>query len=173
MHGGKSVAGDRPVLVVRGEGRGVHELLHFYLQQLEVTTITAKETKMAHYVDGFVVPVPLSNLDAYRRMAEHAGKMWVEHGALQYWEAVGDDVKPGKVTSFPQSVQLKDDETVVFAWIVYNSREHRDSVNTKVMDDPRMKDMMDPKKLPFDGMRMFWGGFKGLVELSRESVAAR
>ena len=128
---------------------------------------------MAHYVDGFVVPVPLRNLDAYRRMAEHAGKIWIEHGALQYWEAVGDDVKPGKVTSFPQSVQLKDDETVVFAWIVYNSREHRDSVNAKVMEDPRMKDMMDPKKLPFDGTRMFWGGFKGLVELSPDSVAPR
>ena len=123
---------------------------------------------MAHYVDGFVVPVPNRNLDAYRRMAEHAGKIWIEHGALQYSEYIADDVKPGKVTSFPQSVQLKDDETVVFSWIVYNSREQRDSVNDKVMKDPRMKDMMDPKNFPFDGMRMFWGGFKGLVELSRE-----
>jgi len=120
---------------------------------------------MAHYVDGFVVPVPLGNLDAYRRMAEQAGKMWMEHGALQYWEAIGDDVKPGKVTSFPQSVQLKDDETVVFSWIVYESREHRDRVNAKVMDDPRMKEMMDPQRMPFDGKRMFWGGFKGLVEI--------
>jgi uncharacterized protein YbaA (DUF1428 family) len=120
---------------------------------------------MAHYVDGFVVPVPLRNLDAYRRMAEQAGKIWMEHGALQFWECVGDDVQPGKVTSFPQSVQLKDDETVVFSWILYNSREHRDSVNAKVMEDPRMKDMMDPKSMPFDGMRMFWGGFKTLVEL--------
>ena len=121
---------------------------------------------MAHYVDGFVVPVPLRNLDAYRRMAEQAGKIWMEHGALQYFEAVGDDVKPGKVTSFPQSVQLKDDETVVFSWILYDSREHRDQVNAKVMDDPRIKEMMDPKSMPFDGMRMFWGGFKGLIELS-------
>jgi uncharacterized protein YbaA (DUF1428 family) len=120
---------------------------------------------MAHYVDGYVVPVPLRNLDAYRRMAELAGKVWKEHGALQYWESVADDVKPGKVTSFPQSVQLKEDETVVFAWILYNSREHRDSVNAKVMADPRMKEMMDSKNLPFDGQRMFWGGFKGLVEL--------
>jgi uncharacterized protein YbaA (DUF1428 family) len=128
---------------------------------------------MAHYVDGFVVPVPLRNLDAYRRMSEHAGKIWVEHGALQYVEAVGDDVKPGKVTSFPQSVQLKDDETVVFAWILYNSREQRDSVNAKVMADPRMKDMMDPKQLPFDGMRMFWGGFNGLVEISSDAAATR
>ncbi|CAG1018953.1 putative protein YbaA [Burkholderiaceae bacterium] len=120
---------------------------------------------MAHYVDGFVVPVPTRNLDAYRRMAELAGKVWKEHGALEYRECVADDVKPGKVTSFPQSVQLKDDETVVFAWIVYESREERDRINAKVMEDPRMKDMMDPKTLPFDGMRMFWGGFKGLVEL--------
>lgn len=128
---------------------------------------------MAHYVDGFVVPVPRQNLDAYRRMSEHAGKIWMEHGALQYVEAVADDVKSGKVTSFPQSVQLKDDETVVFAWIVYNSREHRDSVNAKVMADPRMKDAMDPKRLPFDGMRMFWGGFKGLVEISSEPAVTR
>jgi uncharacterized protein YbaA (DUF1428 family) len=128
---------------------------------------------MAHYVDGFVVPVPLRNLDAYRRMAEQAGKIWMEHGALQYWECIGDDVKSGKVTSFPQSVQLKEDEVVVFAWILYDSREHRDSINAKVMEDPRMKDMMDPKKMPFDGMRMFWGGFKSFVELSSSSVAAR
>jgi uncharacterized protein YbaA (DUF1428 family) len=128
---------------------------------------------MTHYVDGFVVPVPLRNLDAYRRMAEQAGKIWMEHGALQYWECTGDDVKPGKVTSFPQSVQLKDDEIVVFAWIVYSSREHRDSVNAKVMEDARMKDMMDPKSMPFDGMRMFWGGFKSLVELSSVTVAAQ
>ena len=120
---------------------------------------------MAHYVDGFVVPVPLKNLDDYRRMAERAGKVWMEHGALQYCECVADDVKPGKVTSFPQSVQLQEGETVVFSWIVYESREHRDAVNAKVMDDPRMKDMMDPKSLPFDGMRMFWGGFKAILEL--------
>ena len=121
---------------------------------------------MAHYVDGFVVPVPTKNLDTYRRMAEQVGKIWMDHGALQYCECIGDDVKPGKVTSFPQAVQLKDDEVVVFSWIVYNSREHRDSVNTKVMEDPRMKAMIDPKAMPFDGMRMFWGGFKPFLELS-------
>lgn len=118
-----------------------------------------------HYVDGFVVPVPTARLDDYRRMAEKAGKVWKEYGALEVWECVGDDVKPGKVTSFPQAVQLKDDEVVVFSWIVYESREARDTVNAKVMDDPRMKDMMDPKNLPFDGMRMFFGGFKSIVEL--------
>src|SRR4030095_5399807 len=105
---------------------------------------------MAHYVDGFVVPVPVKNLDAYRRMATQAGRIWMGQGALQYWEGAGADVKPGKVTSFPQSVQLKDDETVVFSWIFYKSREHRDSVNAKVMDDPRMQEMMDAKKHPFD-----------------------
>jgi uncharacterized protein YbaA (DUF1428 family) len=120
---------------------------------------------MAHYVDGFVVPVPTRNLEAYRQMAERAGRVWMEHGARQYWECTADDVKPGKVTSFPQSVQMKEDETVVFAWILYDSREHRDAVNAKVMADPRLKDMMDAKNLPFDGMRMFWGGFKTIVEL--------
>ena len=120
---------------------------------------------MTHYVDGFVVPVPKKNIDRYRSMAEGFGKVWLEHGALQFWECVADDVKPGKVTSFPQAVQLKDDEVVVFSWILYKSREERDRINTKVMDDPRLKDMMDPKKVPFDGMRMFWGGFKSMVEL--------
>jgi uncharacterized protein YbaA (DUF1428 family) len=115
------------------------------------------------YVDGFVVPVPTKNLAAYRKMARKAGKIWREHGALDYKECVADDVKPGKVTSFPQSVNLKKGETVFFSWIVYKSRAQRDRVNAKVMADPRLKDMMDPKKLPFDGMRMFWGGFKVFV----------
>jgi uncharacterized protein YbaA (DUF1428 family) len=124
-----------------------------------------KENPMSHYVDGFVLPVPINKLDDYRRLAETAGKVWIEYGALQYWECVGDDVSPGKVTSFPQSVQLKEGETVVFSWILYESREQRDIINAKVMADPRIKDSMDPKTLPFDGMRMFWGGFKTLVEL--------
>ena len=119
----------------------------------------------AHYVDGFIVPVPKAKLAAYRRMARKAGKVWMEHGALQYWETVADDVKPGKLTSFPQSVMLTDDETVVFSWIVYTSRKQRDRVNAKVMKDPRLAAMMDPKSMPFDGARMFWGGFNGMVEL--------
>jgi uncharacterized protein YbaA (DUF1428 family) len=119
---------------------------------------------MTKYVDGFIVPVPKKNLDAYRRMSEQAGKIWKEYGALEYTEAVADDVKPGEVTSFPQSVKLKDDETVIFAWIVYESREQRDRVNEKVMSDPRMKGM-DPKTMPFDAKRMFWGGFETVVEL--------
>jgi uncharacterized protein YbaA (DUF1428 family) len=120
---------------------------------------------MTHYVDGFVVPVPRSKLDAYREMAQQAGKIWKEHGALQFWECVGDDVQPGKVTSFPQAVQLQDDETVVLSWIVYRSRAERDRVNAAVMADPRMKAMMDPRQTPFDAMRMFWGGFETMVEL--------
>jgi uncharacterized protein YbaA (DUF1428 family) len=115
------------------------------------------------YVDGFLLPVPNKNLAAYRRLAQKAGKIWMEYGALAYVECVGDDVKPGKVTSFPQSVKLKPDETVIFSWIVYKSRAHRDRVNKQVMADPRLADM-DPKTLPFDGKRMIWGGFKGLVE---------
>jgi uncharacterized protein YbaA (DUF1428 family) len=119
---------------------------------------------MAHYVDGFVVPVPKRNIDAYRRMARKASKIWRDHGALEVCECVADDVKKGKVTSFPQSVKLKPNETVVFSWIVYRSRAHRDKVNGKVMKDPRLADMMDPKNNPFDAKRMFWGGFKTIVE---------
>ena len=117
------------------------------------------------YVDGFVVPVPKDKLAAYRSMARKAGKVWREHGALQYTECVADDVQPGKRTSFPQAVKLKEDEVVVFAWIVYKSRKDRDRINKLVMADPRLAAMMDSKALPFDGKRMFWGGFKPIVEL--------
>jgi uncharacterized protein YbaA (DUF1428 family) len=119
---------------------------------------------MSRYVDGFVVPVPKKNLAAYRAMARKAGKVWREHGALEYVESMADDVKPGKWTSFPQSVKLKKGETVIFAYVVYRSRAHRDRVNAKVMKDKRMAPMMNPKALPFDGRRMFWGGFKVLLE---------
>ena len=115
------------------------------------------------YVDAIVVPVPRKKLAAYRSMARRSGKIWREHGALEYRECVADDVKPGKHTSFPQSVKLKSGETVVFAYVVYKSRAQRDRVMAKVMKDKRLADMMDPKKLPFDGKRMFWGGFKTLV----------
>ena len=115
------------------------------------------------YVDGFVLPVPKKNVQAYRRMAQKAGRVWRDHGALEYREWVGDDVKPGKLTSFPQSVKLKPGETVVFSWIVYKSRAHRDRVVAKVMKDPRLADMMDPKSMPFDAKRMIYGGFNTLV----------
>ena len=101
---------------------------------------------------------------AYRRLAQKAGKVWREHGALEYIETVADDVKPGKRTSFPQSVKLKRGEVVVFAYIVYKSRAQRDRVNAKVMKDPRLAPMMDLKSLPFDARRMFWGGFRTLVD---------
>ena len=117
------------------------------------------------YVDGFVVPVPLKNLAAYRRMAKKAGKVWREYGALDYKEWISDDVKVGKLTSFPRSVKLKRGETVVFSWIVYKSRADRDRINAKVMSDPRLADMMDSKKLPFDGKRLIYGGFKLLVDV--------
>jgi uncharacterized protein YbaA (DUF1428 family) len=115
------------------------------------------------YVDGFVVPVPKKNLKKYLTIAKKAGKVWKDHGALDYCEAIADDVKPGKWTSFPQSVKLKKNETVVFSYILYKSRTHRDSVMKKVMSDPRLAKMMDPKKMPFDGKRMIWGGFKTAI----------
>ncbi|MDQ1120431.1 MULTISPECIES: DUF1428 domain-containing protein [Pseudoxanthomonas] len=115
------------------------------------------------YVDGFVIPVPTARLVAYRAMARMGSKVWMDHGALQYVECIADDVKPGKHTSFPQAVRLKPDEVVVFAYIVFRSRAHRDQVNKRAMDDPRLK-RWGPENLPFDGKRMFWGGFKTLVQ---------
>jgi uncharacterized protein YbaA (DUF1428 family) len=123
-----------------------------------------KEPRMSHYVDGYVVPVPKKKIGAYRRMAQKAGKIWREHGALDFKECVADDVKPGKVTSFPQSVKLKAGETVVFSYIVFKSRRQRDRVNAAVMKDKRLASMMDPKSMPFDAKRMFWGGFRTIVE---------
>jgi uncharacterized protein YbaA (DUF1428 family) len=120
---------------------------------------------MARYVDGFVVPVPKARLDEYRRLARKAGKIWREYGALEYVECVADDVDPGKLTSFPRSVKLEPNEIVVFAWIVYRSRAQRDRIMEKVMADPRLTVMADPANMPFDAKRMFWGGFKTLVEL--------
>jgi uncharacterized protein YbaA (DUF1428 family) len=117
------------------------------------------------YVDGFIVPVPKKNIAAYRTMSRKAGKVWREHGALDYHECVADDVKVGKLTSFPRSVKLKANETVVFSWIVYKSRKDRDRVNAKVMKDPRLAKMMSPEGAPFDGKRMIYGGFKTIVSL--------
>jgi uncharacterized protein YbaA (DUF1428 family) len=112
------------------------------------------------YVDGFIVPVPKKKLQDYRRLAKLAGKVWRDHGALEVQEFVADDVKVGKRTSFPRSVKLKPGETVIFSWIAYKSRAHRDRVNAKVMKDPRFAKMMDP---PFDGKRLIYGGFKFLI----------
>jgi uncharacterized protein YbaA (DUF1428 family) len=120
---------------------------------------------MARYVDGFVLPVPRRNVDAYKRMARKTGKIWREHGALEFRECIAEDVKRGKVTSFPQSVNLKRGEIVVFSWIVFKSRAHRDRVNKKAMEDPRLADMMEPKDAPFDAGRMVYGGFEVAVDL--------
>ena len=117
---------------------------------------------MAKYVDGYVVPIKKSRIDEYRRMARKAGKVWREHGALEYVECIADDVKKGKQTSFPQALKLKRGEVAGFSWIVFKSRAQRDRINKKVMEDPRLANM-DPKSMPFDGMRMFWGGFKPIV----------
>ena len=117
------------------------------------------------YVDGFIVPLPKKNLNRYRAMAKKAAKVWREHGALEFRECVADDVKIGKWTSFPRAVKMKKNETVVFSYIVYKSRKDRDRVLAKVMKDKRLADMMDPKAMPFDAKRMFWGGFKTMVEL--------
>ena len=117
------------------------------------------------YVDGFVVPVPKKKLAAYRAMARKAGKVWREHGALEYRECVAEDVKWGKRTSFPRSVKRKPGETVMFSYIVYKSRAHRDRVMAKVMKDKRLAAMMNPKAMPFDGKRMIYGGFRVLVDL--------
>ena len=119
---------------------------------------------MNRYVDGFVLPVPKRKLAAYRRMAQKAGKVWRDHGALEFRECVADDVKWGKRTSFPRSVKLKPGETVMFSYIVYKSRSHRDRVNAKVMKDPRITGMGGIKDMPFDAKRMIYGGFKVLVD---------
>jgi uncharacterized protein YbaA (DUF1428 family) len=120
--------------------------------------------RMARYVDGYVLPVPKKNVKAYRRMAQKAGKIWREHGALDYKECVGDDLNVKGLVPFQRPVKAKPDETVVFAWIVFKSRAHRDRVNAKVMKDPRLADSMDQKLMPFDVKRMVYGGFKVLVD---------
>ncbi len=116
------------------------------------------------YVDGYVLPVPTRNLGAYRKMAAAASKVWREHGALQFCECVGDDLDTKWARSFPSLVKPKRGETVVFSWIVFKSRADRDRVNAKVMKDPRLAKMMDPKNSPFDPNRMVTGGFKVMVD---------
>ena len=118
------------------------------------------------YVDGFILPVPEGNLDAYKKDAKKAGKAWMKHGALMYVESLADDVPAGKVTDFHRAVKKKDGETVVFAFALYRNRKHRDEVMAKVMADPSLK--MDPAAMPFDGKRMFWGGFKTFIELQAD-----
>ncbi len=120
---------------------------------------------MPRYVDGFVLPIPKKNTAAYRAIARRAGRIWREHGALEVRECIANDVKPGKTTSFPQSVKLKPGEVVWFSWITFKSRKHRDQVNAKVMADPRMAKMFAPGAMPLDGKRMIYGGFSVVVDL--------
>ncbi|MGZ8143995.1 MAG: DUF1428 domain-containing protein [Methylosarcina sp.] len=116
------------------------------------------------YVDGFLLPLPTANIEEYRQMAEAAGKIWMEHGALAFRECIADDMATEGMVAFPELIRTKEDETVMFSYIVFNSREHRDEVNAKVMADPRLKSFCDPDNMPFDCKRMAYGGFKTLVE---------
>jgi uncharacterized protein YbaA (DUF1428 family) len=125
--------------------------------------LAANEERPMPYVDGFVVAVPKSRVEDYKKLAHKAGEVWKEHGALAYVECLADDVPYGELTSFPRAVQAKDDETAAFSWIVYDSREARDAINKKVMADPRLKAEMTD--MPFDGKRMIYGGFKTVLEL--------
>ena len=115
------------------------------------------------YVDGFLVAVPKDKMEAYKALARKAGEIWKEYGAIAYVECAADDVPYGELTSFPRAVQAKEDETVIFSWIVYENRERRDAINAKVMEDPRLKDGM--KDMPFDGKRMIYGGFKTFLDM--------
>ena len=117
------------------------------------------------YVDGFVVPVKKQDVERYKEMSTFCGKIWRELGALEYRECMGDDVKPGKLTSFPQSVMLEEGEVAFFSWIVYASRASRDEINDKVMKDPRMEQWMKPENMPFDGKRLIYGGFEMVVDV--------
>jgi uncharacterized protein YbaA (DUF1428 family) len=126
--------------------------------------VSNKERLMA-YVDGFVLAVPVEKLAEYKKLARKSGEVWREHGALEFVECVGDDVPKGKLTSFTRAVKLEEGETVVFSYIVYKNRKHRDQVNKKVMEDPRLKAMMVPGAMPFDAKRMIFGGFKTIVQM--------
>jgi uncharacterized protein YbaA (DUF1428 family) len=121
--------------------------------------------KFMKYIDGYILPVPKKNLPAYRRMAQEAGKVWRKHGALEFRECAGDDLKTQKIKSFPQLVKPKRGETIMFSWIIFKSRAHRDAVNAKVMKDPQIINMMKGRKMPFDSKRMGYGGFKVLVDV--------
>jgi uncharacterized protein YbaA (DUF1428 family) len=132
------------------------------IAQTSPATIGGSAETATHYVDGFVIAVPRDRLEDYERIARDAASVWREYGALQVVETVADDVPHGELTSFPRAVQATDDETVIFSWIVYTSREARDEINAKVMADPRLKDRMD--EVPFDPARMIFGGFRTIVE---------
>jgi uncharacterized protein YbaA (DUF1428 family) len=129
------------------------------------STRTKSPKKTFGYVDGFILPIPRKSIPEYKKMAKVAAKVWLDHGAIDYVECAADDVKDGDLTSFPQSVKLKKGEVVFFSWVTYKSRTDRDRIMKKVMTDPRLEAYSDPSKMPFDGMRMFWGGFKPIVKV--------
>jgi uncharacterized protein YbaA (DUF1428 family) len=122
---------------------------------------------MPRYVDGYVIPIPKRNVAVYRSIARKSGTIWLEHGALEYRECVGENLRVRWTSTFPNRFRCKPGETVIFAWIVYRSRAHRDRVNAKVMKDPRISAMMDTKSMPFDVKRMVFGGFEAIVDLQR------
>jgi uncharacterized protein YbaA (DUF1428 family) len=121
---------------------------------------------MSHYIDAIVIPVPRARLDTYKRMSKEWGEAHLRHGALYYSDAISDDAQPGKLTSFPQAVQLANDEVIALAWGVDRNKEDRDLIGNAVVEDPKLKESMDPSKMPFDGKRMFWGGFETITELA-------
>ena len=123
---------------------------------------------MPRYVDGFVLPIKRDQLENYKKIAEAAGKIWMEHGAIAYVECVGDDLQVEEMTPFPKMASASPEETVIFSWIVFESKEHRDQVNEAVMADPRMEALMPDEEDPFDYRRMAYGGFKTLVDLSND-----
>lgn len=124
---------------------------------------------MSPYINAIVIPVPRASLDTYKRMSADWGQAHLRHGALYYSDSIGDDVQPGKLTSFPQAVQLKDDEVIALAWVVYRNKEDCERISQAVMDDPELKEAMgDPSRMPFDGKRMFWGGFQTFVGMGAE-----
>jgi uncharacterized protein YbaA (DUF1428 family) len=128
-----------------------------------LTTANHREIPMANYVDAFVIPLPRKKIAAYRKMAALGCKVWMDHGALDYKECVGEDLKASFAMAFPRGIRTRPGETVVFSWILYKSRAHRDRVNAKVMKDPRMQPAMVPKEMPFDVKRMLYGGFEVIV----------
>jgi uncharacterized protein YbaA (DUF1428 family) len=129
------------------------------------TDVSIQTSKvMSHYVDGFVIPLHKDKIETYRKIAEEAGSIWKEHGALEYYECVGDDLEVKDQVPFPKIIGAKPDETVVFSWIVFESREHRDAVNQKVISDPRLRNIMNEASMPFDCERMAYGGFRSIVE---------
>ena len=121
---------------------------------------------MSQYFDAFVIPVPRANLETYKRMSKEWGNAHLRHGALYFSDSISDDAKSGKITSFPQAVQLKDDEVIALGWVVSRNKEDRDRISKAVMEDPQLKESMDPSKMPFDGKRMFWGGFESIIGLA-------